>query len=186
MSAANKNFFLPILWQSDVSKKRHRIFSTFAKPPFRQPFLWRFCASEAITGPKIRLNVITGNPFPSWHQKTSLNLSKSTCFNEFLRCFDAHILLCLRQACKKKQINNYAQSKKLSTHFVAAYTMQSQLPKVCLQKINTCSYRNIILIMIFIHFLSAYSFFALLYSTQFNLIYSTSFRPLHFVTIRLI
>ena len=85
----------------------------------------------------------------------------------------------------KKQINNDAHSKKISTHFVAANTMQSQLPKVCLQKINTCSYRNIILIMIFIHFLSAYSFFALPYSTQFNLIYSTSFRPLHFVTIRL-
>ena len=85
----------------------------------------------------------------------------------------------------QKQTNKNAHSKKLSTHFIAANTMQSQLPKVCLQKINTCSYRNIILIMIFIHFLSAYSFFALLYSTQFNLIYSTSFRPLHFVTIRL-
>ena len=85
----------------------------------------------------------------------------------------------------QKQTNKNAHSKKLSTHFIAANTMQSQLPKVCLQKINTCSYRNFILIMIFIHFLSAYSFFALLYSTQFNLIYSTSFRPLHFVTIRL-
>ena len=84
-----------------------------------------------------------------------------------------------------EKTNKNAHSKKLSTHFIAANTMQSQLPKVCLQKINTCSYRNFILIMIFIHFLSAYSFFALLYSTQFNLIYSTSFRPLHFVTIRL-
>ena len=124
-------------------------------------------------------------PFHPGTKKAGLNSSKSKCFNKFLRSSDAHVFLCLRQAYKKNQINNNAHWKKLSTHFIAASTMQSQLPKVCLQKINTCSYRNIILIMIFIHFLSAYSFFALPYSTQFNLIYSTSFRPLHFVTIRL-